>query len=135
MLGDVEVDDKRLKPTNGYRAVHLIVKRQGRLVEVQVRTRVQHLWAELSEKISDMYGQGIKYGTGEPWALSFLSDLSTVTAKLEAIQLEKFRLSVKKISSGRDRKMQKKNKDLNQTERQYFREVKTLFASIPAIGK
>jgi len=41
-----DVDDLLAKPRGtGYRAVHVIVKRDGRLVEVQLRTLRQHRWA------------------------------------------------------------------------------------------
>jgi hypothetical protein len=31
-------------------------------VEIQVRTRLQHEWAELFEKLADQLGRGIRYG-------------------------------------------------------------------------
>lgn len=133
-LGDVEIDDKRLAPTNGYRAVHLIVKRGGRLVEVQVRTRLQHVWAEFSEKVSDAFGQAIKYGSGEEWAVSFLLDLSTVTAKLEGIQHEKDMISTMKTKRGISHDMVRRHKTLNQGERDCFRQIKLLFERIPRIA-
>src|SRR5256885_16022226 len=46
--------DRRENPSHGYRAVHVIVQHHGKLVEIQVRTALQHLWAELSEKLSDL---------------------------------------------------------------------------------
>lgn len=85
MLGNVTVIDRRLKPTNGYRAVHLIARHDGWPVEIQVRTQMQHAWAEISEKISDAYGQGIKYGQGAEWAVEFLAELSDLTAQIEAV--------------------------------------------------
>src|SRR5437867_1522441 len=47
---------------------HLIVRISGALVDVQVRTSAQHLWAELSEKLSDVVDPGIKYGGGIEFA-------------------------------------------------------------------
>src|SRR5262249_50146389 len=47
-----EVSDRRKHPSHGYRAVHLIAKADDKQIEVQVRTRLQHLWAEFSEKLS-----------------------------------------------------------------------------------
>lgn len=89
MLGRVVIDDKRDVPTHGYRAVHVIALHGSRPVEVQVRTFHQHAWAEISEKLADAFGQSIKYGTGEQWALKFLSNLSDLTAKLEGVRLRK----------------------------------------------
>jgi len=37
------VVDRREHPSHGYRAVHLIVAHSGKLIEVQVRTALQHL--------------------------------------------------------------------------------------------
>lgn len=38
---NVEIDDRREHPSHGYRAVHLIVEKAGKLIEVQVRTSLQ----------------------------------------------------------------------------------------------
>jgi len=56
--------DRRDKPSFGYRAVHVIPLVSGKLVEIQVRTFLQHLWAELSEKLADILDPAIKYGGG-----------------------------------------------------------------------
>lgn len=68
------VMDRRKNPSFGYRAVHVIVTTQGISVEIQVRTALQDLWAELSEKLSDVVDSSIKYGGGDPedrqWLLS-----------------------------------------------------------------
>lgn len=58
------VIDRRDKPSYGYRAVHIIAMISGKPVEIQVRTSLQHLWAELSEKSSDVLDPTIKYGGG-----------------------------------------------------------------------
>jgi putative GTP pyrophosphokinase len=47
---DVRVIDYIENPKpSGYRAVHLIERRDGRLIEVQLRTRNQHAWAAATE--------------------------------------------------------------------------------------
>jgi ppGpp synthetase/RelA/SpoT-type nucleotidyltranferase len=56
------VVDRRAEPVQGYRAVHVIVFPQGIPIEIQVRTRWQHEWAELVEKLADRVGRGIRYG-------------------------------------------------------------------------
>ena len=48
------VFDRRQRSSYGYRAVHVIVKISGKPIEVQVRTTLQHSWAEVSEKASDL---------------------------------------------------------------------------------
>ena len=60
----VTIVDRRPSPTYGYRAVHVIVEVLDRTVEIQVRTMLQHTWAELSEKLSDLVDPAIKYGGG-----------------------------------------------------------------------
>lgn len=56
------VVDRRDNPSHGYRAVHLIVRHADSTVEIQVRTSLQHLWGELSEKMSDLFNPAIKSG-------------------------------------------------------------------------
>jgi ppGpp synthetase/RelA/SpoT-type nucleotidyltranferase len=58
------VIDRRAQPSYGYRAFHIIVTTDEHLVEIQLRTSLQHLWAELSEKLAESVGWEIKYGGG-----------------------------------------------------------------------
>ncbi len=76
LFNDNKVRDRREKPSHGYRAVHLIVFIDSKTVEVQVRTELQDLWAELSEKCADTFGQSIKYGSGNEKVLIILESLS-----------------------------------------------------------
>jgi hypothetical protein len=57
-------DDRRQKPSHGYRAVHVIVYEGGAPMEIQVRTKLQDTWAQMSEKLGDIWGRGIRYGEG-----------------------------------------------------------------------
>jgi ppGpp synthetase/RelA/SpoT-type nucleotidyltranferase len=58
-----KVYDRRQDSSHGYRAVHLVVTVDRLAVEIQVRTVLQHLWSQLSERLADTLGhQGIKYG-------------------------------------------------------------------------
>lgn len=77
------VNDRRVKPSHGYRAVHVIVTIDNRAVEVQVRTALQHAWAETCEKASDITGAGIKYGMGTPVHRLIFDTLSTLIASFE----------------------------------------------------
>lgn len=83
ILGTNSIDDRRSIPSHGYRAIHVISSLYGRSVEVQIRSRLQHMWAELSEKLSDVYGSTIKYGVGNADILEVLSSLSTRVATVE----------------------------------------------------
>ena len=58
------ISDRREKPSHGYRAIHIIVHHADRAVEIQIRTQLQHLWAEHSEKLADKFGIAVKYGSG-----------------------------------------------------------------------
>lgn len=79
------VIDRRKAPSHGYRAVHVVVSDENKLVEVQVRTDLQHRWAELSEKFSDKVDPAIKYGGGDRQIRSILLNASTMVAKMESI--------------------------------------------------
>ncbi len=80
------VSDRRLQPSHGYRAVHVVV-RSGRLpIEVQVRTRLQHLWAEISEKFADEFGIEVKYGGGQPDVREALDETSSLVARIERLE-------------------------------------------------
>jgi putative GTP pyrophosphokinase len=83
--------DRRKKPSYGYRAVHVVVANYSRLVELQVRTRFQHMWAEISEKYADLLGSEIKYEVGEDYEHGYeryqLEVLSETIAKYESFEL------------------------------------------------
>ncbi|XVV14657.1 RelA/SpoT domain-containing protein [Actinoplanes sp. CA-131856] len=73
--------DRRQEPSFGYRAVHVVLF-MGRLpVEVQVRTDLQHRWAEVVENLGDRWGRGLRYGEGidEPDKVAVTSGSRTIT--------------------------------------------------------
>ena len=80
---EASIMDRRKKPSHGYRAVHIIVPIFGKWIEIQVRTRYQHLWAELSEKLSDSIDPAIKYGGGPVKLRNTLAKLSLVVKQIE----------------------------------------------------
>ena len=128
LLADVELDDKRRAPTNGYRAVHVIATKFGRPVEIQVRTALQHAWANLSEKVADEFGHSIKYGVGDQTAIRFLSQLSEETARLDIIRHEKMALSQRKALEGKSKETVKLAKQMSERERDSLRKVRAIFA-------
>jgi putative GTP pyrophosphokinase len=83
LFDKVTVIDRRFRPSHGYRAVHLVIKSTPRAVEVQVRTSVQQMWAELSEKLADKWGQNLKYGSGDKNSLKLLAEASELGARYE----------------------------------------------------
>jgi len=86
LFDKILVHDRRETPNNGYRAVHVIVTTNGRAVEIQVRTALQQLWAEFSEKTSDVLGPEIKYGMGDPLYLQILEICSAIIAGIESCE-------------------------------------------------
>jgi len=74
LFADVSTIDRRRRPSHGYRAVHVVINEHGKPIEVQVRSKLQHLWAEVSERLSDVIDPGLKYGGGPAdWQRSLLS--------------------------------------------------------------
>ncbi|MFI5932531.1 RelA/SpoT domain-containing protein [Actinoplanes sp. NPDC051494] len=57
----------------GYRAVHLVVERDGRAIEVQLRTRGQQQWADAVEAADARLGLTLKDGTGPPEMMEYFS--------------------------------------------------------------
>ncbi len=57
-----KIQDRRLDTTFGYRAVHVVVREGRCLVEIQIRTRAQDLWAQTVERLGDRWGRQIRYG-------------------------------------------------------------------------
>ena len=91
LLGCLEesvVVDRRMKPSHGYRAVHVVAYVGGQAVEIQIRTELQHLWAEFSEKLSDVLDPGLKYGHGDASIRTTLLKASEFVRKLEQAELK-----------------------------------------------
>lgn len=86
LFENVTIVDRRQKPSHGYRAVHVIVQHSGKLIEIQVRTELQHLWAELSEKFSDIIDPAIKYGGGDEGFRLLLIEASLMVTKYELLE-------------------------------------------------
>jgi ppGpp synthetase/RelA/SpoT-type nucleotidyltranferase len=78
------VQDRRVSPSHGYRAVHVIVELAGKLVEIQIRTSLQQRWAEMSEKLADIWGAEIKYGGGHPGVRDVLTQASELVLDYES---------------------------------------------------
>lgn len=93
--------DRRERPSHGYRAIHVIVSCLNKMIEIQVRTSLQHLWAELSEKVSDIVDPAIKYGTGDEELRSLLAQTSKLVGVIE-LRETKF-ASMKLLLSSQDK--------------------------------
>ncbi len=88
--GKFRVIDRRVLPNHGYRAVHIELRQDDLISEVQVRTQLQDLWATTSEAFGELVGRGFRYGQG--------------------LQLEQFsasaKLLIQQISTGIDESSQ-----------------------------
>jgi hypothetical protein len=93
--------DRRLSPSFGYRAVHVVVNEGDCIVEIQVRTVLQNTWAQVVERLGDAWGRQIRYGESpddpgrvlpgnvtrqEAWGL--VLELSSVLEQIELIGIE-----------------------------------------------
>ncbi len=78
--------DRRKTPSHGYRAVHIIVEVGGKHVEIQARTALQHQWAEISEKASDVIDATIKYGGGDDFWRPLLLQSSDFISSCEDME-------------------------------------------------
>lgn len=73
-------------PSTGYRGVHLIYKYKsdrnsdynGLLVELQIRTKLQHLWATAVETVGVFTGNGLKFNQGSDKWLEFFKLVSAM---------------------------------------------------------
>jgi len=86
LFENASVADRRISPSHGYRAIHVIVRYGEKLVEIQVRTSLQHVWAELSEKMSDVFDPAIKYGGGQKSLRKLLLTWSDVIGTEENVE-------------------------------------------------
>jgi hypothetical protein len=60
------VVDRIAQPTCGYRALHVIGAVNNKKVEIQIRTRLQHMWAQVQERMGDLWGRQVRYPGGAP---------------------------------------------------------------------
>ena len=67
----------------GYRAVHLVVQRDERRIEVQLRTQVQQDWAEAIEKADARLKLNLKDGEGPAEMIEFFGIAGEVSYRLE----------------------------------------------------
>lgn len=89
----VKINNYIENPKNdGYRSIHLVYRYfsdKGRvdfnnlLIEVQIRSRLQHIWATTVETVGFFTKQAIKSNEGEEAWLEFFKLISSAFAKLE----------------------------------------------------
>jgi ppGpp synthetase/RelA/SpoT-type nucleotidyltranferase len=85
---DAKLYDRVAKPSHGYRAKHLVVKVDGRRIEIQIRTFLQNIWALFSEAMADELGQNLKYGHGMPSVVKILHDFAFTLHKFDLLRFD-----------------------------------------------
>jgi len=86
-----KITDYSIKPRDsGYRSKHLIVRfhgddtsHDGKLIEFQVRTKLQHAWATTIEAVGLVLGEDLKGGLGSQEWLRLFALMSGEIAELE----------------------------------------------------
>lgn len=69
---------------SGYRALHKIVHADKLALEVQIRSRAQHYWAESVERTSVFYGLRLKEGEGDESVRGYFHELSNLLRDVES---------------------------------------------------
>lgn len=82
---EADVTDYIADPkADGYRGIHVVYKRGGRLIEVQLRTERQHEWAEAIESSSPRVGFNLKDGGGPADLREYFKAASERLARTDA---------------------------------------------------
>ena len=82
---------KNPRDEDGYRSLHLVYKYKnkhvpsynGLLIELQIRTKLQHTWATAVETMGTFLGQALKSRQGEKEWLDFFAIVSSAFAHME----------------------------------------------------
>ena len=98
---------------SGYRAYHIIMERNGCKLELQIRSKIQHYWAETIERTSIVYGHHIKELEGHPVVIDYFKNLSDMFYEIESgrkvpsrmkTDVERYRLNAEEIIQQADTK-------------------------------
>lgn len=69
---------------SGYRAVHIIGDKDNVKFEIQIRSRIQHYWAESIERTSVVYGYYLKELEGDKVVLDYFKTTSNIFHDIES---------------------------------------------------
>lgn len=131
--GDITYRDRRREPTFGYRAVHCIVEHGGLPVEVQIRTPMQHSWAEVVESLGDKWGRGIRYGEDPPAPLTPCvagGELTRGQLWLECLDVSDAIDAIEEVERG----LHAEHLDLQADYRQWEASVRQWFAAVASLA-
>ena len=74
---------ERGRDDSGYRVIHIIVKVRGVKIELQIRSSLQHYWAESIERTSIIYQKNLKSLQGDPIVIQYFKTLSDIFLEIE----------------------------------------------------
>jgi ppGpp synthetase/RelA/SpoT-type nucleotidyltranferase len=74
---------ERGRDDSGYRALHIILERSGHRIELQIRSKIQHYWAESIERTSVIYGYHLKEQEGDQSVIDYFQKLSNILFEIE----------------------------------------------------
>ena len=78
---DNYVDEPR---TSGYRAIHVITRKDGLAIELQLRTPGQQTWADEIERIDSVTDYALKDEEGPEHVLAYTRKLAEIISLLDA---------------------------------------------------
>lgn len=87
---------------SGYRAVHVIFDRNGYKIEMQLRTMVQHSWAEEVERTSIICQSSLKEGEGPAQVLAYFKTASDVLNCFD-LNIQISSSDINKVNTERDK--------------------------------
>lgn len=67
----------------GYRALHVILSVSGRMLELQIRSQIQHYWSESIERTSVIYGHRLKEKEGDSCVIDYFKEFSNALHEIE----------------------------------------------------
>lgn len=75
---------ERGRDDTGYRALHVILEISGCMLELQLRSKIQHYWSESIERTSVLYGKRLKEKEGDSLVIEYFKKFSDALHELEA---------------------------------------------------
>ncbi len=103
---------------------------EGQWVEFQVRGMLQHLWAEVSEKLSDVGDPSIKYGGGKHDIQAALQESSSLIAEIESTEILIVYSEKKNFDSKDNSELNELRKGVSQSKKGMAENLKKLFKNL-----
>ena len=97
---------KKGRDDSGYRAFHIVVQVEKQKLEIQLRSKLQHYWAESIERTSIIYKHNLKALEGDPAVIAYYKKLSDMIYEVECgrkvgyereVEIEKMRENALKV--------------------------------------